>query len=97
MHYRDVVSFLKAVCKSRTRDDEPGVGRYEGRSARAVGEAFQIYIIPRLLNEATYPQVQELIQHYKSINNEFDNFDLSPAVELLERRHQSDERRMGRS
>ena len=97
MHYKDVVSFLEAVCKSRTDTDDPGVGRYETRPAEAVGEAFQIYIIPRLLNEATYPQIQELLQHYQSLNKEFDEFDLSSAVELIERRHQSDERRMGRS
>lgn len=97
MHYRDVVSFLEVVCKSKEGAADPGIGRYEGRSARAVGEAFQIYIIPRLLNEATYPQVQELIQHYNSLNELFSDFDLSPAIELIERRQQSDERRMGRS
>jgi 5-methylcytosine-specific restriction protein B len=87
MHYRDVVVFLE----STTSDG----GVYESSSMIAVGEAFRTYILPRLLNPASYSQIDELITHYAELNKEFDQFDLSPAIELARSEQQMQQQRMG--
>lgn len=97
MHYEDVAKFLGKVCDSEGMNDTPGVGRYMNRPDRAIGEAFRIYIIPRQLNTATYPQIENLIDHYRSLDEEFEDIDLSPAVELAERRYQTEQQRLGGS
>lgn len=95
MHYRDVVDFLATVTATDTdRSDEPGVGVYRNRPAQAVGEAFKIYILPRLLNDATFPQIEQLPEHYKRLQETFDAFDLSPAIKLAEQRYKSEEQRL---
>lgn len=95
MHYRDVADFLGTVTgTSSGQSEDPGVGVYSNRPARAVGEAFKIYILPRLLNDATFTQIEQLPEHYRSLQGEFDAFDLSPAIELAEQRHKSEEQRL---
>jgi 5-methylcytosine-specific restriction protein B len=95
MHYRDVVAFLaKATIPDPDPNSEPGVGVYNSNPERAVGEAFKIYILPRLLNDATFSQIQELPTHYRGLDEQFDSFDLEPAVELAEQRYQSEEQRL---
>jgi 5-methylcytosine-specific restriction protein B len=95
MHYRDVVDFLaEATERNPKTDSDPGVGVYSDMPERAVGEAFKIYILPRLLNDATFSQIQELPTHYRDLNEQFDEFDLRPAVDLAEQRHQSEEQRL---
>lgn len=86
MHYKDVISFLEATCSEG--------GRYEGRPYEAVGQAYRTYIVPRLLNTATYDQMKRIQNHYEELNNEFD-FNLSPAVELIERQHQTKKQHLG--
>lgn len=95
MHYRDVVAFLSQVTDSDPADDaDPGVGIYNGSPDRAVGEAFKIYIVPRLLNDATFSQIEQIPVHYQKLDEEFDSFDLRPAIELAEQRLQSEEQRL---
>ncbi|WP_137288852.1 AAA family ATPase [Natronorubrum halophilum] len=95
MHYRDVVDFLaKATEPNSGPASDPGVGVYSSHPERAVGEAFKIYILPRLLNDATFSQIQELPSHYHDLNEQFESFDLRPAVNLAEQRHQSEEQRL---
>jgi len=94
MHYRDVAKFLGEVTVNDDTAVEPGTGVYSDEPNRAVGEAFKIYILPRLLNDATFPQVEQLPEHYRQLNDEFSEFDLSPAVELAEQRHKSEEQRL---
>lgn len=86
MHYRDVISFLEATCGEG--------GRYEQRPHTAVGQAYRTYIIPRLLNTATYEQMNRLKDHYENLNGDFD-FDLSPSIDLIERRRQSTRQHLG--
>jgi 5-methylcytosine-specific restriction protein B len=97
MHYEDVTKFLGKACNNEGTDDTPGVGRYMSRPGRAVGEAYRIYIIPRLLNSATYPQIQELVQHYRALDEEFPDVDLEPAADLAERRYEAEQQRLGSS
>lgn len=95
MHYKDVVDFLaKATDGNVVTESENGVGVYSDEPARAVGEAFKIYILPRLLNDATFSQIEQLPEHYRRLNESFDAFDLSPAIELAEQRYQSEEQRL---
>lgn len=86
MHYRDVISFLEATCGEG--------GQYEQRPHTAVGQAYRTYIIPRLLNTATYEQMNRLKDHYENLNGDFD-FDLSPSIDLIERRRQSTRQHLG--
>ncbi|SET54594.1 AAA family ATPase [Natrinema hispanicum] len=95
MHYRDVAAFLGTVTESSPGpEDDPGVGVHRDDPPRAVGEAFKIYILPRLLNDATFPQIEELPNHYRRLDDEFDQFDLTPAIELAEQRYESEEQRL---
>ena len=95
MHYRDVVNFLeKSTDLNPEPNSDPGVGVYSSQPERAVGEAFKIYILPRLLNDATYSQIQELPAHYRDLDDQFDLFDLRPAVDLAEERQQSETQRL---
>jgi len=86
MHYEDVAVFLgKATEDSDLYLDDP-----EG----AVGQAFRTYIVPRLLNSASYPQMERIVQHYKALNDDFE-YDLTPAVSLAERQLEAEQRQMG--
>jgi 5-methylcytosine-specific restriction protein B len=87
MHYRDVVVFLGEV----TQED----GEYAGEPAEAVGQAFRIYILPRLLNTASYSQINDLIDHYRVLNEDYEEFELSPAIELATNTLNAEEQRMG--
>ena len=87
MHYRDVAIFLGVGCR------EGGV--YENDQSDAVGQAFQTYIVPRLLNSAAFPQIERIAEHYRSLHGEFDEFDLTPAAELAERELEQERRQMG--
>ena len=86
MHYKDVAKFVGKTTKAD--------GVYEEDPRLAVGEGFRTYIIPRLLNAATYSQVNKLIEHYEILDDEF-AFDLSRATELVQSELESEEQRMG--
>jgi 5-methylcytosine-specific restriction protein B len=87
MHYRDVAVFLGVACREG--------GEYEHEQTDAVGQAFRTYIVPRLLNAAAFPQVERIAEHYRALNGEFEDFDLSPAAELAERELEQERRQMG--
>jgi 5-methylcytosine-specific restriction protein B len=87
MHYRDVAVFLGVGCREG--------GEYEHDQTDAVGQAFRTYIVPRLLNSAAFPQVERIAEHYRALNGEFEDFDLSPAAELAERELEQERRQMG--
>jgi 5-methylcytosine-specific restriction protein B len=87
MHYRDVAVFLGVACREG--------GEYEYDQMAAVGQAFRTYIVPRLLNSAAFPQVERIAEHYRALNSEFEEFDLSPAAELAERELEQERRQMG--
>jgi len=87
MHYRDVAIFLGVGCREG--------GAYEHDQTNAVGQAFQTYIVPRLLNSAAFPQVERIAEHYRALNGEFEEFDLAPAAELAERELKQERRQMG--
>lgn len=87
MHYRDVTVFLReALQDEELYMDEPAV---------AVGQAFRTFIVPRLLNSAAFPQIEQIEEHYRALNNSFEQFDLSPAADLASRELQAERRRMG--
>jgi len=87
MHYRDIAVFLGVGCRDG--------GEYEYDQTDAVGQAFQTYIVPRLLNSAAFPQIERIAEHYRALNGEFERFDLSPAAELAERELEQERRQMG--
>lgn len=87
MHYRDIAVFLGVGCREG--------GAYEYDQTDAIGQAFQTYIVPRLLNSAAFPQVERIAEHYRALNGEFEEFDLSPAAELAERELKQERRQMG--
>mgnify|MGYP002277321197 CR=1 FL=1 len=87
MHYRDIAVFLGVGCREG--------GEYEYDQTDAVGQAFRTYIVPRLLNSAAFPQVERIAEHYRALNGEFEEFDLSPAAELAERELEQERRQMG--
>lgn len=87
MHYEDVTNFLKHACAND--------GPYSGQEDVAVGQAFATYIAPRLLNTAALPQINRLASHYNSLNDEFEEFDLTPAVDLANRQAEAEQRGMG--
>jgi len=87
MHYRDVAVFLGVATSSG--------GVYEDSPESAVGEAYRAYILPRLLNSATYSQVDELVSHYTTLDDSFSELDLSPAIELARNEQQTQQQRMG--
>lgn len=94
MHYEDVATFLGQVCSKTTDENIPGLGRYQDRPAEAIGQAFRIYIVPRLLNDATFPQIKQLAEHYRELNEVFESIDLEPAIQLAEQRHHNEQQRM---
>jgi 5-methylcytosine-specific restriction protein B len=87
MHYEDVTQFLASACENG--------GSYTGEEVTAVGQAFATYITPRLLNTAALPQINRLASHYETLDNQFNAFDLSPAVDLANRQAAAEEREMG--
>lgn len=93
MHYEDVAQFLGVVCDSESQ--EPGGGAYVDRSASAVGEAFATYIVPRLLNTASYPMVEQIRDHYYRLDEDFDSFDLSAASEKAANHYEMRKKEMG--
>ncbi|ELY83882.1 AAA family ATPase [Natrinema gari] len=86
MHYEDVANFIGKTTKVD--------GVYEDEPRLAVGEGFRTYIVPRLLNSATYSQINKLVDHYEILDDEF-AFDLSRATELVQSELESEEQRMG--
>lgn len=87
MHYRDVTVFLREALQ----DDD----LYMDEPEAAVGQAFRTFIVPRLLNSAAFPQIEQIEEHYRALNNSFDEFDLTPAAELARRELEAERRRMG--
>lgn len=87
MHYRDIAVFVGVACRDG--------GEYEYDQTDSVGQAFRTYIVPRLLNSAAFPQVERIAEHYRALNDEFEEFDLSPAAELAERELEQERRQMG--
>lgn len=87
MHYRDVTFFLREALQ----DDE----LYMNQPEEAVGQAFRTFIVPRLLNSAAFPQIEQIEEHYKALNKSFEMFDLSPAAELASRELEAERRQMG--
>lgn len=86
MHYKDIISFLETTCRKG--------GRYDQRPYEAVGQAYRTYIIPRLLNTASYEQMKRIREHYSDLNDETD-FDLSPTIKLIDRRQQTARQHLG--
>ncbi|GAB7091468.1 hypothetical protein JCM18237_17390 [Halorubrum luteum] len=87
MHYRDVTVFLREAL----REDE----LYMDDPEAAVGQAFRTFIVPRLLNSAAFPQIEQIEEHYRALNDRFDAFDLAPAAELASRELEAERRQMG--
>jgi 5-methylcytosine-specific restriction protein B len=87
MHYEDVTTFLRHACGEG--------GPYEIAESTAVGQAFATYIAPRLLNAASLPQINRLASHYEALDEEFEAFDLGPAIDLATRQAAAEEREMG--
>jgi len=87
MHYEDVTQFLKHACGEG--------GQYRGEEDVAVGQAFATYIAPRILNTAALPQINRLASHYETLDNQFEAFDLSPAMNLANQQAEAEEREMG--
>jgi 5-methylcytosine-specific restriction protein B len=86
MHYEDVTVFLGEATQSGDL--------YLDSPETAVGQAFRTYIVPRLLNSASYPQMERIVQHYRALDDDF-QYDLKPAVRLAERQLKAEERQMG--
>jgi len=87
MHYRDVTLFLREAL----RDEE----LYMDKVDEAVGQAFRTFIVPRLLNSASFPQLEQIEEHYRALNDRFEDFDLGPAADLAGRELEAERRRMG--
>lgn len=87
MHYQDVARFLQEACGEG--------GEYEGDEGNAVGQAFATYITPRLLNTASLPQIRRIETHYETLHDEFEEFDLRPAIDLAHRQAEAEQREMG--
>jgi 5-methylcytosine-specific restriction protein B len=87
MHYRDVTIFLcEALQEEKLYMDAP---------EEAVGQAFRTFIVPRLLNSAAFPQIEQIEEHYRALNNDFEMFNLTSAVDLASRELEAERRRMG--
>jgi 5-methylcytosine-specific restriction protein B len=87
MHYRDVTAFLQESLQDKDLYiDDPD---------EAVGQAFRTFIVPRLLNSAAFPQIEQIEEHYHALNDQFDEFDLEPAADLARRELEAERRRMG--
>ncbi|WP_435101794.1 AAA family ATPase [Halarchaeum sp. P4] len=87
MHYQDVARFLQEACGEG--------GEYVGDEVNAVGQAFATYITPRLLNTASLPQIRRIEAHYETLDDEFESFDLGPAIDLAHRQAEAEQREMG--
>ena len=87
MHYRDVTLFLREALQ----DEE----LYMDEVDQAVGQAFRTFIVPRLLNSAAFPQLEQIEEHYRALNDRFEDFDLGPAADLAGRELEAERRRMG--
>lgn len=87
MHYRDVTVFLREALQ----DEE----LYMNEPEEAVGQAFRTFIVPRLLNSAAFPQIEQIEEHYRALDNSFDVFNLEPAANLAKRELEAERRRMG--
>jgi len=87
MHYRDVTVFLREALQ----DDE----LYMNQPEAAVGQAFRTFIVPRLLNSAAFPQIEQIEEHYRALNKSFESFDLTPAADLASRELEAERRQMG--
>lgn len=87
MHYRDVTLFLREALQ----DEE----LYMDEVEEAVGQAFRTFIVPRLLNSAAFPQLEQIEEHYRALNDRFEKFDLGPAADLAGRELEAERRRMG--
>jgi len=87
MHYEDVTQFLKHACGNS--------GQYRDEKNVAVGQAFATYIAPRLLNTAALPHINRLASHYETLDNQFEAFNLSSAVDLVNQQAEAEERGMG--
>jgi 5-methylcytosine-specific restriction protein B len=86
MHYRDVTKFLgEALQDDELYMDDPDV---------AVGQAFRTFIVPRLLNTAAFPQIEKIEDHYRALDDRFDEFDLTPAAELASRELEAENKQM---
>jgi 5-methylcytosine-specific restriction protein B len=90
MHYRDVIEFVG----ENIDNGDPKDGIYDDVE-EAIGRAFKTYITPRLLNTASYPQVKQLVDHYKRLDEQFDIADFSPALELVQDRLKTEQQKMG--
>lgn len=86
MHYEDIIKFIGKTTNNN--------GIYEDSPMLAVGEAFRTYIAPRLLNSATYSQINKLVDHYEFLDSEF-AFEMNRATELVQSELESEEQRMG--
>ena len=87
MHYRDVTIFLREALQ----DEE----LYMDAPEEAVGQAFRTFIVPRLLNSAAFPQIEQIEEHYRALDKTFDEFNLAPAAELASRELEAERRQMG--
>ena len=87
MHYRDVTIFLREALQHESL--------YMDAPEEAVGQAFRTFIVPRLLNSAAFPQIEQIEDHYRALDNDFDMFDLAPAADLASRELEAERRRMG--
>jgi 5-methylcytosine-specific restriction protein B len=87
MHYRDVTLFLREALQ----DEE----LYMDEVDEAVGQAFRTFIVPRLLNSAAFPQLEQIEEHYRALDDRFEDFDLGPAADLAGRELEAERRRMG--
>ncbi|MBB6647913.1 AAA family ATPase [Halobellus ruber] len=87
MHYRDVTIFLREALQ----DDD----LYMDAPEQAVGQAFRTFIVPRLLNSAAFPQIEQIEEHYRALDNDFEMFDLAPAADLASRELEAERRQMG--
>lgn len=87
MHYRDVTIFLREALQDEAL--------YMDAPEEAVGQAFRTFIVPRLLNSAAFPQIEQIEEHYRALDNDFEMFDLAPAADLASRELEAERRRMG--
>lgn len=87
MHYRDVTVFLREALQDESL--------YMDNPEEAVGQAFRTYIVPRLLNSAAFPQIEQIEEHYRALDKSFEMFDLVPAADLAQRELEAERRQMG--
>ncbi|WP_323170909.1 AAA family ATPase [Natrialba sp. PRR66] len=87
MHYRDVTIFLREALQDEAL--------YMDAPEEAVGQAFRTFIVPRLLNSAAFPQIEQIEEHYRALDNDFKMFDLASAADLASRELEAERRRMG--